>query len=243
MPVHALQKDRERKEEPMRHKFHELVFFRHGESLANVASIRAQKGDFSVIERLRNTPSREVPLTRRGVATSRALGEMHSVFSDADAFFVSEYVRAKETAHHSNFTQAWKVDRRLNERDWGMIDHVTPQEREALAPEWKRAKERSPYRWRPLNGETLMEKKFAIANFLDELSSHGAARIVVVSHGEAIQAARTELEHIPEHIFAERERDMRMDNCDGVHYRYSERSLWMRMLPFGGTPTKWELVR
>lgn len=227
----------------MRHKFDELVFFRHAESLANIASILAQRGDFSVIEKLRNIPSRAVPLTRRGIATSRTLGEVHSTFSYADVFFVSEYDRARETAHHSNLTQTWKVDSRLNERDWGTIDHVTPQEREAFAPEWKRAKERSPYHWRPLDGETLMEKKFAIATFLDELSSYGAARIVVVSHGEAIQAARTELEHIPEHIFAERERSMRMDNCDGVHYRYSERSLWMRMLPFGGTPTKWELVR
>ncbi len=230
--------------------FTDLFVGRHGQSMANLASDLAHKGDEALVEKIRHLHTSQVPLSPEGVAQSVRKGKrlIPEVGMSRLSFYVtSAYVRAIETGFHMSLPGAeWKHDPRINERDWGPMDQISPRERTERWPGWKLAKETDPYRWRPVHGETLEEKQRAAHLTLVELSElHADTAGVIVAHGETNLAIQADIEHILPYEFKDRERTLRMDNATFIHYRRRGRNeLFKRLVnPHTGETQPWQQVR
>src|SRR5437588_11845816 len=110
----------------------DLVFVRHGESEGNVAFGHSHRGDVSHF-----TPgflarhSSRWRLTERGVVQARTAGEWlrSHVGAAFDRHYVSDYLRALETAAHLALPDAlWYREFYLRERDWGIFDLMSWQQ-------------------------------------------------------------------------------------------------------------------
>lgn len=138
----------------------ELVLVRHGESEGNVASNLMKKGDRSLGFILTDHHTARWRLTPKGVEQAKMAGEWLRAnlqpLPSGDYFdrhYVSEYVRAMETASHLGLVQDWYVDYNLRERCWGELEQVH-------RPDWKelyaanmRMREQEPWFWKPPGGE------------------------------------------------------------------------------------------
>src|SRR6476469_2760454 len=100
----------------------DLVLVRHGESEGNVIFRKAAAGDHShVNEAFLNRHSSRWRLTDLGVRQAHAAGRWlrQNVAEAVDRYYVSEYLRAMETAGHLGFHPArWHSEFFLRERDW-----------------------------------------------------------------------------------------------------------------------------
>jgi hypothetical protein len=122
----------------------ELVLVRHGESEGNIAHKRSLRGDHALYENVHfaRRHSSHWRLTNRGIEEAIKAGEWLRTNLDTnfDRFYVSEYVRAMETAAKLNFTNAtWFAETFLRERDLGIFDLMSHAERrQRFAEELKR---------------------------------------------------------------------------------------------------------
>lgn len=99
----------------------DLIFVRHGQSEENLADKMIRDGDNRFfIPEFRNRHSREVRLTDNGIAQSKSAGEwlIKNAPTPLNRFYVSDFIRAKETAFYLGLPQAqWEVKYELRERD------------------------------------------------------------------------------------------------------------------------------
>ncbi len=205
----------------------DLVLVRHGESEGNVASRRTLAGDNSCF-----TPeflarhSSQWRLTDRGVRQAEAAGAWirENLWTDFDRYYVSEYLRAKETAAHLGLPEAvWFSDFYLRERDRGDWDVITYEERINRYPESVREQEAEPFFWTPPNGESLAQLCLRIDRVLHTLHREcGQMRVIVVCHGEVMKAFRVRLERMTQKdyhaLHASRDPQDRYRNGQVVHY-------------------------
>jgi broad specificity phosphatase PhoE len=90
----------------------DLIFVRHGQSEGNVANKASRRADnhfFTPEFRARH--SREFRLTDKGILQAKSAGEWlrANVPQPLDRFYVSDYIRAKETAALLELPQAsWR---------------------------------------------------------------------------------------------------------------------------------------
>ena len=99
----------------------DLVFVRHGQSEGNVANRASRNRDNSFFTpEFLERHSRTFRLTDKGIAQAEAAGEWlrANVPTLFDRFYVSDYIRAKETAVHLHLPHAfWRQEFHLRERD------------------------------------------------------------------------------------------------------------------------------
>ena len=116
---------------------------RHGESAGNVASGIAQSwGELKVDVAERDV---DVPLSNAGIEQSRALGRWFAQLATderPDVVLTSPYLRARQTADLirearglAQDTLAPVRDERLREREFGILDRLTPSGVRELHPE------------------------------------------------------------------------------------------------------------
>jgi len=104
-----------------------LVLVRHGESEFNklVHELRRTNRDFNSLDpSILNKTGSKWRLTDLGLEQAKVAGDYirNNMKIKFDGFFVSDYVRAKETAAALQLKNAsWKVEPYLRERDWGML--------------------------------------------------------------------------------------------------------------------------
>ena len=73
-----------------------------------------------------------------------------------DRYYVAEYLRAMETAGHLGFHDAqWFCEFYLRERDWGIFDTMSFQERRERYAEDMRRRELDTFFWTPPGGESM----------------------------------------------------------------------------------------
>lgn len=102
-----------------------LVLVRHGESEFNklVHELRQANRDFNTLDpSVLNKTGSKWRLTELGLQQAEIAGNYirNNMKIKFDGFFVSDYVRAKETAAALQLKDArWKVEPYLRERDWG----------------------------------------------------------------------------------------------------------------------------
>ncbi|MDO8598852.1 MAG: phosphoglycerate mutase family protein [bacterium] len=209
-----------------------LVLVRHGESEGNIANRRSRAGDDGAFtQQFSERHSSLWRLTTRGIAQAKSAGawlrenlsrgEGVTVF---DRYYVSEYVRALETAGHLGLPGAvWFRSAYLRERDWGQLD-VMPDavRRERFAEELAR-RERDGFFWAPPGGESMATLCLREDRILQTLHRECTDQDVgIVGHGEVMWAYRVLLERMtqPRYRALDASSDPRdhIHNCQILHY-------------------------
>ncbi|MBU0625059.1 histidine phosphatase family protein [Patescibacteria group bacterium] len=205
----------------------DLVLVRHGESEGNVANKLSRRGDDSAFtEDFLRRHSSTWRLTERGLEQARQAGEWirKNIGDHFDRYYVSEYVRAKETAARLGLpTAKWYCEYYLRERDYGLIDVMTDRDRrERFSAEIARREADGLY-WIPPNGESLVQASLRVDRVLNTLHRECAdKRVIIVSHGEIMWLFRIRLERLTQRQYralvqSKRSAD-RIYNCQIIHY-------------------------
>lgn len=205
-----------------------LFIVRHGESIGNLAKRMSERGDHSLIERLRMTHTAHWPLTKTGIKQAEATGRfLNSLTCDQglyfDRMYVSPYARALETASRLCLTKAnWIVENRITERDWGDFDRYTEEERHKQFEDVLRMREVEPFFWSPPGGQPFNRFYDRIKSFVVSLARIEAPNVVVVCHGEVAKAFRMVFAQMAPWEYADMEFSKnpldRIHNCQVDHY-------------------------
>jgi broad specificity phosphatase PhoE len=219
----------------------DLVLVRHGESEGNVTVTNGKAGDLSgYTEEFTSTPGHLWRLTDLGRDQAAAIGgwlaaefaarpragkRKGSDLVTFDRHFVSPYVRTRETAGTLDLPGAtWRINRALRERDWGDIGSLTRQEFRSR-PEYllnARIKRNDPLYWVAPNGESVAQvAEDRVRNLLGTLHREcDGQRVLAVTHGDWMWAARLVLERWSDEEFAARDIDpeQQIANCQVLHY-------------------------
>ena len=183
----------------------DLILVRHGQSEENLAISMDRSGDKSYFTyEFRRTHDRAFRLTDKGVAQSKAVGEWLKKNAPVpfDYFYVSDFIRAKETALCLGLPQAgWQVKYELRERDQGYRDKF-PANLSGLDPYKYPHDEFLSYP--PGGGESFATLCLrAKTGFIDDLEHNclGHEKVIGVSHGYYMRAIQSVLENLSREEF------------------------------------------
>lgn len=228
----------------------DLVLVRHGQSEGNLAKRRSEKGDHGAYAGdFKERHTADFRLSPLGRDQAQQAGDwirehLHSGTNVFNRYYVSEYVRAIETAALLSLPNAkWFTDPYLSERDWGGMESLSIEEREVKFGEALRKRERQPYFWRPPDGESFLDLCLRIDRVLATLHREcGDKRVIIVCHGEVMWAFRLRIERMTQRRFRTLHLSTRSEdqihNCQILHYsRRSPQSgdlapylNWLRMI-------------
>ena len=168
----------------------EMWLVRHGESVGNVAATRAEReGAERIALDVRDA---DVPLSPAGVEQAVALGrwlEPHR--QEIDVFWVSPYVRARETLAvalgETPARGAALIDERLRDRELGILDLLTQRGVARLHPEEReRRLKLGKFYHRPPGGESWADVALRLRSFLRDALEHPVDRGLVVAHDAVV---------------------------------------------------------
>ena len=181
----------------------DLIFVRHGQSEGNLATRMNERGDNSFFTpEFKERHSRSFRLTDKGITQAKAAGEWlrKNIPMPLDRFYVSDYVRAKETAVHLELPGAqWRVEFQLRERDKALMDNCPSDEQEKLfALEQEQHKVDSFLSYPAGGGESIAMLCLRLkTDFLSHLARECSdKRVIVVCHGHVMRALQLELEDL-----------------------------------------------
>ncbi len=204
-----------------------FVLVRHGESEGNLANQRSRAGDPSFhTEELRSVHSSQYRLTGRGRQQAEKAGHWirDNIGLRFDRYYVSEYVRAVETAALLALPEAsWYKTPFLREREAGDLDRLTEAEKERDFAQHMRDRKNDAYFWKPPNGESMVDVCLRLHRFLDTVHRvRDDASVIVVCHAGVMHAFRILLERLSQNRFnalynAAGPLD-RIHNCQVIHY-------------------------
>jgi broad specificity phosphatase PhoE len=165
-------------------------------------------------------------LTDLGREQARGAGQYvrENITDRFDGYYVSEYIRALETAAHMGFTQArWQLEFYLREKDQGVLGGKSHQQRaDEFAEQLDRLKKDTFY-VAPPGGESVANSCLRVDRVLSEwrVDRSGQA-IIAVCHGNIMSAFRVRLESLTQSEFQaiEKSDDVRekMHNGQILHY-------------------------
>lgn len=204
-----------------------LVAVRHGQSELNEANKRSRQGDNSAFtEAFRNCHESQFRLTPLGRSQARLAGEWikNNIPFNFGRFYVSEYIRAKETAALLGLPEAqWYVDYNLRERDWGELGVIPQDEREVKFAGVLRLRQLDSFFWRPPSGESMADLALRLNRVFSTLARECSRQnVILVCHGEVMWSIRLLLERLSQKRYAELDAsDNPFDhihNCQILHY-------------------------
>lgn len=205
-----------------------LVLIRHGESEANLLHRAIRKGVIDQYpEGFSEIPDREIRLSPLGRKQAESTGEwLASQYPKGfDVIFVSDHVRARETAGIILKTAGWedvqvRIDPLLGERNWGRYTEVHRDIQQRIREELKR----DPLHTSMPDGESLLHTRQRTRTLLERVArEYGEKRVLIFSHGEYIEAIWAEIEHMR----SERQREFfqssagDIKNCQVVEFSCS----------------------
>lgn len=202
------------------------VLLRHGHSEGNAANERSKKGDDALFTPdFLDRPSWMWRLTNFGRWQANGAGNwLRQNFQNRffDFLFCSEYVRALETAGVLGIPGIWRREINLRERDWGVADVMTMEERRRRFAEEIARRERAPLLHAYPGGESLANL-FRVSRHFDTLQREcESSNVLTVCHGEVMWYIRLRLERMTMRQFEELERSKhpydRIHNCQILHY-------------------------
>ena len=206
----------------------DLLFIRHGESEANIVQKRDDHGvDRVVAETIFARPDWRQRLTARGIDQAKQakayidqeLGGLQAF----DARYVSPFLRTRETAAYigGDALDGWTIDDRIVERSWGVYGKMPRAEQRAQFPLTAAEKLANPWYIRLDGGESMPDVYGRFRDFQGTLHREQAnKRVLVVSHGDFINAARYGIERMmpEEWEKLDSNRDYTIRNCTILHY-------------------------
>lgn len=179
----------------------DIILVRHGESEGNFANKASRRGDNGFFtDEFRNRHSRTFRLTNKGIAQAKAAGVWikANVHRPIQRFYVSDHIRAKETAAHMQLPDAqWRVEFHLRERDHALTDNIPDNEKRTLFPREHHQYELDPFLSIPAGGgESFAQHCFRMkGTMLDHWARRHAERtILAVCHGHVMRALQVEIE-------------------------------------------------
>jgi broad specificity phosphatase PhoE len=202
-----------------------LVLVRHGHSEGNLVVEYAKKGDDRFFTPdFRERPGHRWRLTNNGQKQAVVAGKwiIDNIGQKYDRYYVSPYVRTRETAALLNLPDAeWRIDQRLRERDWGDIGSMPLAEFKKAFPHSALTKEIDALYWRPPGGESIADVRLRVRDFFDTLHREcEGQRVLVVTHGEFMWAARAELEYLTDEqwVLSDKDPEQKIHNTQVIHY-------------------------
>jgi probable phosphoglycerate mutase len=185
-----------------------LWIVRHGQSAGNVASEAAQAAGLGMIDiALRDV---DVPLSDLGHEQARALGRWFAALPEAEKpeiVLSSPYVRARQTARAiceaGGVDETGRqpiVDERLREREFGVLDRLTPSGIRQRHPDLADHRARlGKFYFRAPGGESWADVILRLRSALDTISLHHAdRRVLIVCHQVVVLCLRYILEELDE---------------------------------------------
>jgi len=179
----------------------DLILVRHGQSEGNVANKASRNADNSFFTpEFRARHSRDFRLTDKGIEQAKAAGVWlkKNVPQPFDRFYVSDYIRAKETAALLNLPGAlWKQEFHLRERDKGLMDNLPDDEQRRMFAMEQQQYELDPFLSYPAGGgESIASLCFRLGTTMIDHWARKCSdrRIVCVCHGHVMRAFQLELE-------------------------------------------------
>lgn len=202
----------------------DLVLVRHGQSEGNIAEDFDNNPRFAEIFRTRHNAM--LQLTDLGISQAITTGAwiQQHIGSQFDRYYVSEYLRALSTAAHLNLPDAqWYPDLYLRERDHGLFDRLSEEEKLIQFPEDSRLKKLDPLFWHPPRGTSIADLCLRIDRFLDTLHREcSEKKVIAVCHGEVMWAFRIRLERLTHQdylsIKSQKHPYDKINNCQVLHY-------------------------
>jgi len=205
-----------------------LWLVRHGQSAGNVASDIARTwGELKVDVAERDV---DVPLSPAGVTQSRALGKWFANLAAderPDVLLMSPYVRAMQTADliREAAGLAESVlppvrDERLREREFGILDRLTPSGVQEMHPEQAEFRRViGKFYHRPPGGESWCDVILRLRSVLDTLSLHYAGhRVLIVAHEVVVLCFRYLIENLDEARILAIDQEGDIANCGVTEY-------------------------
>jgi broad specificity phosphatase PhoE len=191
-----------------------LWVVRHGQSAGNVARDAAELGGLTTIDIAHRDV--DVPLSPLGEQQAEALGDWFTALPEDErpnVVLSSPYVRARQTADRvlralqgrtaadaADATMTCIRDERLREKEFGILDRLTPLGIKAKYPEL--ADQRAhvgKFYFRPPGGESWCDVILRLRSLLDMLTrEYRGDRVLVVAHQVIVNCLRYLLERLDE---------------------------------------------
>lgn len=207
-------------------KWKELILVRHGQSEGNLVIHDHDDFNLPVPPDFYKKHTAHWRLTSKGVNQARIAGDWlrQSMNTEFDRYYVSDYVRAKETAALLELEKAfWGINIYLGERNWGIMDRYTAEQRAELFKVDLEAKQIHPFYWTPPRGESMVQLCLRLEKILETLNRECAdGRVILVCHGEVMWGFRVLLERIPPDKYVKLDQSKnpfdRIHNCQILQY-------------------------
>ena len=208
-----------------------LWVVRHGESAGNVARDAADAAGLPRIDISHRDV--DVPLSQRGERQSTALGKWFASQDrdhQPDVVLTSPYIRAQRTGEligkEGGFAlargQAFIVDERLREKEFGILDRLTRTGIVDLHPEQAAFRDLlGKFYHRPPGGESWCDVILRLRSALDTISlHHSGRRVLILTHQVVVLCMRYLLENLTEEQILKIDREGDVANCAITEYRY-----------------------
>ena len=193
----------------------DILLVRHGQSEGNKVGSDSENGEKELFgPEFRDKHSRDFRLTDKGIRQAKAAGEWLKLNVPVlfDRFYVSDYIRAKETAGYLNLPNAlWEEKIYLRERDLALMDNLSKDQKNKLFALENEQYERDRFLCYPAGGgESVAQlcwrlKTTQIEHWARECSEK---RVIAVCHGHVMRAIQFEFENLGHDDF------IRLDTSD-----------------------------
>jgi broad specificity phosphatase PhoE len=207
-----------------------LWIARHGQSAGNVARDAAEAAGQVLIDvEFRDI---DTPLSDLGVEQSRALGRWFArqpAKERPQVVLCSPYVRASDTARLILEEAGWKagndlrlrVDERLREKEFGILDRLTKHGIRQKYPELNAQRSHvGKFYFRPPGGESWCDVILRLRSLTEMITrEHAGERVLVVAHQVIVNCMRYLLENLDESQILEIDRLGDVPNCAVTSYR------------------------
>jgi broad specificity phosphatase PhoE len=216
-----------------------LWVVRHGQSAGNVARDAAESTGLHAIEIAERDV--DVPLSALGERQADALGDWFAALPAAERpeiVLSSPYVRACQTgdrvlaglrqaaASSADAALACVRDERLREKEFGILDRLTPLGIRAQYPDL--AEQRlhvGKFYFRPPGGESWCDVILRLRSFLDMLTrEYRGDRVLVVAHQVIVNCLRYLLERLDEAQILAIDKLGDVPNCGITSYAFDPRA-------------------
>jgi len=205
-----------------------LWIVRHGQSSGNVARDDAEAAGLHLIDIAERDI--DVPLSELGRGQARALGEWFGAMPAAkqpEVLLCSPYVRAKETARLLVETSRMdakrlrlRVDERLREKEFGILDRLTVHGIRHKYPELSAQRSHvGKFYFRPPGGESWCDVILRLRSVLEMVArEHAGERVLVVAHQVIVNCMRYLVECLDEQRILDIDRQGDVPNCGVTQY-------------------------
>ena len=206
-----------------------LWIVRHGQSAGNVARDAAEAAGRTLIDvEFRDI---DTPLSELGMEQSRALGRWFARLPPTQrphVLLCSPYVRARETARLIAQEAGWagnlmrlRVDERLREKEFGILDRLTKYGIQEKYPELHAQRGHvGKFYFRPPGGESWCDVILRLRSLTEMVArEYPGQRVLVVAHQVIVNCLRYLLENLDEAQILAIDSQGDVPNCGVTSYR------------------------